>query len=155
MTWKSQRTAQNLRLANKHTVAPLLLVLLVEWSKPLNHEFSALILDISHLRGTTSPRTTINYVMLISNSFSSAVLRNDSSPTVLYAMDFAYVHVTASVTLVLLFSHKVNRETCLLLSAFPHSFVKGTDHRVTHSLTLPRYSQSMTHSLYLLSQDPE
>ncbi|XP_078355028.1 putative G-protein coupled receptor CG31760 [Oculina patagonica] len=42
----------------------------------------------------------------------SAVLRNGSSPTVAYAMEFAYVHVTASVTLVLLFSHKI----CLVMA---------------------------------------
>jgi len=39
--------------------------------------------------------------------FSSAVLRDGSSPSVTYAIEFAYVHVTASITLVLLFLHKV------------------------------------------------
>lgn len=42
--------------------------------------------------------------------FCSAVLREGSSPSVTYAIEFAYVHVTASVTLVLLFLHKVSRE---------------------------------------------
>ncbi|KAJ7360629.1 hypothetical protein OS493_015738 [Desmophyllum pertusum] len=37
----------------------------------------------------------------------SAVLRDGSSPSMTYAMDFAYIHVTASVALVLLFSHKI------------------------------------------------